>query len=113
MSWRRFILEMGAGNDLHGGDYTRAALRAVDDALHHSSLGFASVLGRDHRAMRVDVTIGVAHPGQVDAEAVAKHLPRGTVSVNVVHGGLDLADETGSDPVVIASAAIEVWLDID
>ena len=38
MNKKRVILEMGAGNDLHGGNYTKAACRAVDDALHHSSL---------------------------------------------------------------------------
>ena len=38
MTKKRVILEMGAGNDLHGGNYTKAACRAVDDALHHSSL---------------------------------------------------------------------------
>ena len=26
---KRIILEMGTGNDLHGGDYTKAAKRAV------------------------------------------------------------------------------------
>ena len=26
---KRIILEMGSGNDLHGGDYTKAALRAL------------------------------------------------------------------------------------
>ena len=74
MSWRRFILEMGAGNDLHGGDYTKAALRAVQDALHHSSLGFAQVLGRDHSAMKVDVTIGVREPDRVEAQFARVHL---------------------------------------
>ena len=34
----RLILEVGMGNDLYGEDYTKAALRAVQDALHHSSL---------------------------------------------------------------------------
>ena len=34
MAAKRVILELGAGNDLHGGDYTKAALRAVQDALH-------------------------------------------------------------------------------
>ena len=29
MSLQRIILELGAGNDLHGGDYTKAANRAV------------------------------------------------------------------------------------
>ena len=36
----RVILELGSGNDLHGSDYTKAALRAVQDALHHSALSF-------------------------------------------------------------------------
>ena len=36
MAAKRIILEMGSGNDLHGGDYTKAAIRAVQDALHHS-----------------------------------------------------------------------------
>ena len=45
MPLKRFILEMGSGNDLHGGDYTKAAVRAVQDALHHSSLAFIRSLG--------------------------------------------------------------------
>ena len=40
MALKRVILEMGTGNDLHGKDYTKAALRAVNDALHHSSMAF-------------------------------------------------------------------------
>ncbi|MFM7692405.1 MAG: Lin0512 family protein, partial [Alphaproteobacteria bacterium] len=47
MALKRIILEMGSGNDLHGGDYTKAALRAVQDALHHSSLAFIRTLGLD------------------------------------------------------------------
>lgn len=35
---KRIILEMGSGNDLYGEDYTKAACRAVQDALHHSIL---------------------------------------------------------------------------
>ncbi|MBS0552044.1 MAG: Lin0512 family protein, partial [Proteobacteria bacterium] len=31
MTEKRIILEMGAGNDLYGGDYTKAACRAVQD----------------------------------------------------------------------------------
>ena len=41
MALQRIILELGSGNDLHGGDYTKAALRAVQDALHHSSLSLS------------------------------------------------------------------------
>ena len=59
MTERRIILEMGTGNDLYGGDYTKAACRAVQDALHHSSIVLFKSLGYDHRDMRVQVTIGV------------------------------------------------------
>ena len=34
---------MGMGVDVHGWDYTKAARRAVSDALRHSSLNFFKV----------------------------------------------------------------------
>src|SRR3546814_10023231 len=105
MPARRVILEMGTGNDLHGGDYTKAALRAVQDAIHHSSLAMMRSLGVDSKTMQVDVTIGVQQPGKVDAEKVKASLPHGKVTVRVVKGGLDVPDESGKDPPVIASAA--------
>ena len=52
---RRAILELGAGTDLHGKNYTKAALRAVNDALHHSSLSFIRTLGLDPESMQVNV----------------------------------------------------------
>src|SRR5215471_15805389 len=75
MAARRVILEMGTGNDLHGGDYTKAAVRAVQDAIHHSSLSLIRTLGLDPHVMAVEVTIGVQRPEKVDAAAVANALP--------------------------------------
>ena len=112
MTMKRVILEMGAGNDLHGGDYTKAALRAVQDALHHSSLAIARSLKLDTSKMQVEVTIGVQQPNKVDAEEVKATLPRGQVTVKVVKGGLDVPGEDGHDPVVIASAAIAAKFDL-
>ena len=112
MPMKRVILEMGTGNDLHGGDYTKAALRAVQDAIHHSSLSMMRSLGIDSKTMRVDVTIGVQKPEKVDAEKVKASLPHGKVTVKVVKGGLDVPDDTGSDIAVIASAGVEVRLDL-
>ena len=112
MPARRVILDMGTGNDLHGGDYTKAALRAVQDAIHHSSLAMIRSLGVDSKTMQVDVTIGVQQPGKVDAEKVKASLPHGKVTVKVVKGGLDVPDETGKDTAVIASAAVEVRLEL-
>ena len=111
MTVKRAILEMGAGNDLHGGDYTKAALRAVQDALHHSSLSFISSLGIDKSKLVVNVTIGVQKPVKVDVGKIKASLPVGMVTVDVVKGGLDVPDEAAGDVAVIASAAIQVMLD--
>jgi uncharacterized protein (TIGR02058 family) len=112
MTAKRVILEMGAGNDLHGGDYTKAAIRAVQDALHHSSLVMIRTLGVDKSQMLVEVTIGARQPDRVDTEAVRQTLPVGTVTVSAVKGGLDLSDADTGDTLVIASAAIAVRLDL-
>lgn len=71
MTKRRIIVEMGAGNDLHGGDYTKAAVRACDDALHHSSMSFIRALNIDKSKLIVEVTVGVQKPEEVDTEAVS------------------------------------------
>jgi uncharacterized protein (TIGR02058 family) len=112
MSLKRVITEFGAGNDLHGGDYTKAAVRAVEDAIHHSSLSLIRSLGIDSRTMQVEVTIGTQHPDRVDAERIKAALPHGQVTVSLVKGGLDVPDDTSGDVAVIASAAVTVRLDL-
>lgn len=112
MTARRVILELGHGNDLHGADYTKAAIRAVQDALHHSSLSMLRSLRVDPAAMLVDVTIGVQRPDQVDAVRVKATLPHGQVTVRVVKGGLDVPDRERGDVAVIASAAVAVRLEL-
>lgn len=112
MAKTRVILELGSGNDLHGADYTKAALRAVQDALHHSSLSFIRSLKIDKTGLDVEVTIGVQQPEQVDLVAVKTSLPVGNVTVRAIKGGLDVADPENNDPAVIASAAIAVRIDV-
>ena len=112
MSLKRVILEMGAGNDLHGADYTKAALRAVNDALHHSSMSWLRSLGLSSKEMQIEVTIGVQKPEQVDAAKVKASLPHGHVTVKVTKGGLDVPAEGQHDLAVIASAAIAVRYDL-
>lgn len=108
MKKTRVILELGAGNDLHGSDYTKAALRAVQDALHHSSLAFIKSMKIGKKDIDVEVTIGVQRPDRVDLDKVKASLPVGNVTVKAVKGGLDVPDPDNNDPAVIASAAIAV-----
>lgn len=112
-SEKRILLEMGTGNDLYGGDYTKAACRAVHDALHHSSIVLFKSLGYDAKDMRVQVTIGVQAPDKVDVAAVAAELPRGRAEVTAVLGGLDVRDDEQDTTHVIATAAVEAFLPID
>lgn len=113
MAEKRIILELGTGNDLYGGDYTKAACRAVQDALHHSSIVLFRSLGYDHRDMRVQVTIGVQQPDKVDTAVVAAELPRGRAEVTVVFGGLDVHDPAQDTTHVIATAAVAALLPVE
>jgi len=109
----RVILEMGSGVSLRSGNYTRAACRAVEDAIYHSSLSFPRELGLNiEEDLVVQVTIGVQETSEVDADAVAAILPHGTVSVNVVNGGLNVPYPEQGYTTVIASAGIEAFADM-
>jgi len=110
---KRIILEMGMGNDLYGEDYTKAACRAVEDAIRHSSLILFRSLGFDHAEMQVKVTIGVQQPDRVDTAMVAQKLPRGKAEVTAVKGGLNVVDADNNTCSVVATAAVEAYLNIN
>jgi len=110
MSDQRFIIEMGMGNDLYGQDYTKAAGRAIEDALRHSSIPLFEATGLSHGAMRVVVTVGVQDPEAVDCAALSGKLPRGRASVTAVKGGLNVTNPDNGNVIVIASAAVEAFL---
>ncbi|MFT5503174.1 MAG: hypothetical protein ACI845_001417 [Gammaproteobacteria bacterium] len=113
MSKQRIILEMGTGNDLYGEDYTKAAIRAVQDALHHSSITLFRSLNIDRDSMMVDVTIGVQHPDKIDLEKVRQQIPFGSVTANSKLGGLNVVDSEQDTTTVIATAAVEAYIDIE
>lgn len=108
MTLVRWITEMGMGVDVHGGDYTKAAERAVSDALRHSSLNFFAAAGKKREDMHIEVRIGVADPSAIDEERIRAQVPYGTVTVTATTGGLDVEADTGDDVLIIANAAILV-----
>jgi len=108
------FLEMGMGVDLVGEDMTKAARRAVREAINRTSLpGVGHLLpGGDRSRMRVGVTIAVPRPDEVDRDAVAAEFPYGTVTVTPVQGGLRTPNGTdhgpGRDHLVVAVAVVAV-----
>lgn len=118
MSRRRYVVELGMGADLHGGDATKAAQRAVKDAVSRSCLcGLVDILGiSDPAAMHVEVKLGCPQPDAVNGPEVLKMIPFGSASLEVVPGGLAvrglrLPALGEGDTIVIAVAALTVYVE--
>ena len=113
MPIHRCLLELGTGVDLHGKDPTKAAKRAVFDALRHSSLAFPRVFGYEPQMMYVEVNIAVPYPEMVKQEEVLSEVPYGQKKINVLDGGMEIKSSGQSnDSTIMANAAIIVSLDI-
>ena len=112
MAMKQMVLEIGMGTDIRGADSTKAAVRALRDALWHNALTVTSALGLPADAMVVDITIGVPRPDTVDKAAVLAVLPHGTGTVKLVEGGLEVANATGTGSTLIAHAAAIVRLHV-
>jgi uncharacterized protein (TIGR02058 family) len=112
MALKRMAIEIGMGTDIRGTDYTKAAVRALRDALWHNSLSIADAIGQPTDSMVVEIHIGVPKPDQVDKAQVLAVLPHGTGTVRVVEGGLEIVNDAGTGSTVIASAAAVVRLDV-
>lgn len=119
MAHKRYIVELGMGADLHGGDVTKAGQRAVKDAISRSCLcGLFDILNiGDPDRMHVEVRIGCPHPAAVDRQAIRDTVPFGSVSVETVEGGLqvrglNLPSLGEGDTIVTAVAAVTVYVDI-
>jgi uncharacterized protein (TIGR02058 family) len=107
MSAKAAVLEFGMGVDVHGSDCTKAACRAVSDAIRHSSLPLLQEVRERGGKMLVDVIVGVPDPASVDVERVRRELPHGEVTVRAVLGGLRVPHSDA----LIACAGITVSIE--
>jgi uncharacterized protein (TIGR02058 family) len=114
---KRYIIEFGMGTDFHGQDVTRAAVKAVKDALSHSCLcGLEEILEikNPKEEIHIHVTVAVPRPEAVDTAAVAEALPVGTVDIKAVAGGLHTSGlyvpkfGDADDSIEAALACVEV-----
>ncbi len=117
-------MENGTGVDQHGMDETKAAQKAIKNAISHSSMiglgqffkinSFAEL----EEALMVDVTIATPNPDKVDGEAVLSVLPEGKRRINIIKGGMewpvdDTHEDAKSHGVVMANALIIVLVDVE
>ena len=106
----QFAVQMGMGTDLRGEDYTKAACRAVHDALHRNCLTIGSAFDLPLDAMLVDIRVGVGQPGAVDLDRVKAEAPYGTVTAEAVEGGLDV--EMTGRKTIVANAIVSVSFNV-
>jgi uncharacterized protein (TIGR02058 family) len=124
MNYKRYLLEVGTGIDLHGRDETKAAQRAVKDAISHSSMvGLGQLFKIDSfeeldKALLVDVTIAAPNPEKVNGDKVLNILPEGKRRISVVKGGMEFPvpgteEEAKTHEVVLVNCVIIVLVDVD
>ncbi|WP_164670514.1 Lin0512 family protein [Virgibacillus doumboii] len=112
------FIQTGTGNDVHGQDVTKAAVRAVEDAIYRNSMpGIAGSLP-DGKIENMKVNVRVAVPldrDKLDVEQVKRVIPYGDVMVDVTDGGMATSSgiiledkEDENDLMYIVNAAVEV-----
>lgn len=118
---KRYVVELGTGADLHGADMTKAAVRAVKDAISRSCLcGLVEVLGRTRfEGVHVHVAVRVPDPSAVDTNAVLAAVPIGGKTIDVAQGGMQVPGlevacfGPGCSDIVVACAALTVSVETD
>ena len=106
------LTEFGQGASLRRLDYTKAAERALKDALWHNSINLAELFDKEKTEMIIDVEVAVAEPDKLDTSALADVFPYGQISFTAKQGGLNIPRPDGND-TVIATVAIKVSLDLE
>ncbi len=112
MTLKRMVLQMGQGTDIRGADSTKAAERAVRDALWRNNLQIADALGQPRDSMNIHVTIGAPRPETIDIDAVAAVFPYGKIEVRCEEGGLEIATPGRDDSTLLAHAAVVVRMEV-
>ena len=85
------FIQTGFGVDVHGQDITKAAVRAVFNAIHTNSMpGIRNLLpNQDLDNMKVNIKLAVpCDQDKLDIDRVKKEIPYGSVSVEVLQGGM-------------------------
>ena len=119
MKSKRFIVEIGTGADLHGEDVTKAACRAVKDAISRSCLcGLMEIVELESAdQMEVEVVVASPKPEEVDLDRVMAAVPLGKKTARSVAGGMTAQGlcvprfGPDCDQIMVANAAITVFVE--
>ncbi len=113
MAKTRMVTQFGMGTSIRKRDHTRAAERAIRDALWHNSLSVADAFGFPKEAMLIEVELGAPEPDAVDTQTLLSIFPYGQPSITVTRGGLDIPKPGGQGATIIVNAAVVVYFDLE
>jgi len=122
MIGKRFIVQLGMGVEIHGQEMTEAAVKAVKDATGRACIGVGlnelyGLTGHDDIAL--EVLVACPRPEEVDVKEIRKVLLSKRSDIKVVRGGmlarghLDPYYGDQSDEIIVANAAVTVYIDTD
>jgi uncharacterized protein (TIGR02058 family) len=115
---KRFIVEIGTGIDLHGENATKAACRAVKDAVSRSCLcGLLEIVKlQSLEDVRVEILVASPKAQEVDLLQVMAEVPIGRKTARAVEGGMTARGlcvaQFGPkcDQILVANAAVTVYV---
>ena len=119
MAFKRLVIEIGQGVDMHGGDQNNAIRKATQDAIHHCCMAAVSeifdIKDRKKEA-KIRADIYVPHPEEADPQVVIDELPWWVVDAHMHQGGgnpegiaLNGAEKT---EITIALVVLTVYVDV-
>ena len=117
MAKRRYLIEIGHGVDMHGGNMTKAAVKAVKDALSHCCLaGVREIHNCKPEDMALKVKICCPKPELLNVDEVIEpvHFYEDVEVVTEKGGasekGLYVPEMGEGDNLIVATAIITVYL---
>ncbi len=122
-SVKKFIVQIGMGVDQHGhdNDCTKAAIKAIKNAISNNCLcGLSEICNLKNPAdMIVHVKIGCPYPERINKNKVLRAVPFGTKTLEVVEGGMiapgmmikELGDT--SNDIIVCNAAVSVFVNFN
>ncbi len=120
MAFQRYLIEIGQGVDMHGGDNTNAALKALKDATHHCCMaGINDIFGlapnKDNIQVRADIY--APDPGQIAKAPLFQYLNAYDVEINIHEGGasapgLCMPQMGDGDHITVVLAVLTVYVNV-
>lgn len=121
MAFQRYLIEIGQGVDMHGGDNTNAALKALKDATHHCCMaGIHDIFGLEpcKENIRVKADIYAPDPIQISEAPLLQYLGAYDVEINVHEGGasapgLCMPQMGEGNHITIVLAVLTVYVNVE